>query len=140
MERRGQVLSPTSTNFNDYVGTVAADDADAVLDRPSLYELAHLDRDRYIILAIDLKVDDPVSGTVYAVDRVDHEISVPADIVDLGRRSGEIPVMPFDLPEPNVAEFIRQAFKRISVRLITRDLADHSLVVTESGSAPDPDA
>jgi hypothetical protein len=140
MERRGRVLGPASTNFNDHVGTVAADDADAVLDRPSLYELAHIDRDRYIILAIDLKVDGPVSGTVYAVDRVDHEISVHADIVDLGQRSGEIPVVPFDLPEPNVEELIRHALKRISVRLITRDLADHSLVVTEPDSAPDLDA
>jgi hypothetical protein len=140
MERRGRVLGPASTNFNDYVGTVAADDADAVLDRPSLYELAHIDRDRYIILAIDLTVDGPVGATVYAIARVDQEISAPADIADLGQRSGEIPVVPFDLPEPNVEEFIRHALKRISVRLITRDVADQTLVIREPSRTPDLDA
>jgi hypothetical protein len=140
MERRGRVLGAASTNFNDYVGTVAADDADAILDRPSLYELAHIDRDRYIILAVDLSVDGPVRATVYAIDRVDHEISAPADIVELAQRSGEIPVVSFDLPEPNVEDFIRHAFKRISVRLIIQDLADQTLVVTEPTSTRDLDA
>jgi hypothetical protein len=52
MEAMGQVLGPASTHFNDYLGTVAADDALVVMDRPSLYELAEVDRDRYTILAV----------------------------------------------------------------------------------------
>ena len=68
MELGGRVLGPARTNFNDYVGTVAADDAEAVVDRPSLYELAQIDRDRYTILAIDLKVDGPVTATVQVHD------------------------------------------------------------------------
>jgi hypothetical protein len=59
MELPGQVLGPAMTRFNDYVGTVAADDAEAVKDQPSLYELAHIDRDRYTILAVDLRIDGP---------------------------------------------------------------------------------
>jgi hypothetical protein len=66
------VLGPANTRFNDYVGTVAADDAAAVMDRPSLYELAHIDRDRYTIVAVDLTVDGPTTATVYAFDRVEH--------------------------------------------------------------------
>ena len=73
MERGGRVLEPARTNFNDFVGTVAADDTAAVLDRPSLYELAHIDRDRYTIVAIDLIVDGPVAATIYAIDRVEQE-------------------------------------------------------------------
>jgi hypothetical protein len=59
MELPGQVLGPAKTRFNDYVGTVAADDAEAVKEQPSLYELADIDRDRYTILAVDLRIDGP---------------------------------------------------------------------------------
>ncbi len=135
MERGGRVLGPARTNFNDYVGTVAADDTEAVLDRPSLYELAHIDRDRYTIVAIDLIVDGPVAATIYAVDRVEQGISLHAEIVELGQRDGEIPVVQFDLAEPGVEEFIRKAFKRISVRLVAQHLRDQVLVVAKSSPA-----
>jgi hypothetical protein len=140
MELGGRVLGPARTNFNDYVGTVAADDAEAVVDRPSLYELAQIDRDRYTILAIDLKVDGPVTATVYAIDRVAHGISLHAAIAALGESLGEIPVVQFNLPEPNVDEFIRHAFRRMAVRLVTEALRDQVLVVTASSSTPDIDA
>lgn len=140
MELGGRVLGPARTNFNDYVGTVAADDAEAVVDRPSLYELAQIDRDRYTILAIDLKVDGPVTATVYAIDRVAHGISLHAAIAELGESLGEIPVVQFNLPEPNVDEFIRHAFRRMTVRLVTEALRDQVLVVTASSSTPDIDA
>jgi hypothetical protein len=138
MELRGRVLGPASTNFNDYLGTVAADDADAVVDWPSLYELAHIDRDRYTIVAVDLVVDGAARATLYAFDRIEHGISLQAEIIELGRGRGEIPVVSFDLPAPNVGEFIRHAFKRISVRLVTQTLRDQVLVVDEPGSAPRP--
>ena len=38
MESMGQVLGPASTHFNDYLGTVASDDAEAVLHEASPYE------------------------------------------------------------------------------------------------------
>jgi hypothetical protein len=136
MDLRGRVLGPASTNFNDYVGTVAADDAAAVMDLPSLYELAQIDRDRYTIVAVDLTVDGPATATVYAFDRIEHGISLHAEIIELGRDRGEVPVVPFDLPEPSVEDFIRQAFKRISVRLVTQTLRDQVLVVTTAQSEP----
>jgi hypothetical protein len=55
MEVKGRELSP--------------DDAEAVLDRPSLYELAKIDRDRYTIVEIDVGVDGPTTAIVYAIDR-----------------------------------------------------------------------
>ena len=137
MERRGRVLGPARTSFNDYVGTVAADDAAAAMERPSLYELAQIDRDRYTILAIDLEVDGPTTAAVYAIDRGKHGNLRPADIAELGQGGGEIPVVQFDLPEPNVEEFIRHAFKRISVRLVTQAIRDQVLVVTEPSSTPE---
>jgi hypothetical protein len=137
MELGGRVLGPARTNFNDYVGTVAADDAEAVLDRPSLYELARIDRDRYTILALDLKVDDAVTATIYAVDRIEHGISLQADIIELGLGGREIPVVQFDLAQPGVEEFIRHAFTRISVRLVTQTVRDQVLLVTEPRALPD---
>jgi hypothetical protein len=137
MELRGRVLGPASTNFNDYLGTVAADDADAVVDRPSLYELAHIDRDRYTIVAVDLTVKGPTTATIYAFDRIDG-ISLQAEIIELGLSRGGVPVVPFDLPEPSIEEFIRHGFKAISVRLVTQTLRDQVLVVAEPGSARRP--
>ena len=101
-------------------------------DRPSLYELAQIDRDRYTILAVDLSVDGPATVTIYAIDRIEHGVSGNAAIVELGERGGEIPVVQFDLAQPSVEDFIRQAFTRTSVRLITQTFRDQVLVVTES--------
>ncbi len=131
MDPRGPLLGPAYTRFNDYVGTVAADDAEAVKDQPSLYELADIDRDRYTILAVDLRIDGPVTATVYAVDRVAQEITRHAEIAELSESQGEIPVVPFAIPEPNVEDLIRHAFKRISIRLVTQHFRDHALVATE---------
>jgi hypothetical protein len=38
--------------------------------------------------------------------------------------------VPFDLPERSVEDFIKHAFKRISVRMVTQTLHDQVLVVT----------
>jgi hypothetical protein len=50
------------------------DDAEAVLDLPSLTELAEIDRDRYTIVGIDLRVDGPTTAiaTLYAIDGLEH--------------------------------------------------------------------
>lgn len=137
MEHRGPVLGSAHTRFNDYVGTVAADDAEAVTGLPSLYELANIDRDLYTIVAIDLRVEGPVTATVYAVDRIAQGIGPHGDIAELGEGDGVIPVVPFELPEPKVEDFIRRAFQRISVRLVTQLFHDHVLAVTERSSPQD---
>jgi hypothetical protein len=140
MDPRGPVLGPANTRFNDYVGTVAADDAEAVKDQPSLYEIADIDRDRYTILAVDLRVDGPVTATVYAIDRVEQGIARHAEIAELTESVGEIPVVPFDIPKPNVEDLIRYAFRRISVRLVTQHFRDHALVVIEPRATEDIEA
>jgi hypothetical protein len=131
MESMGQVLGPASTHFNDYLGTVAADDAEAVLHEQSLYELGDLDRDRFTVLAVDLRVEGRTTATVYAIDRVKHPDAVPSEIAEQRQSEGDVPVVSFDLPEASAEEFMRHAFSRISVRLVTQSLHDHPLVVTE---------
>jgi hypothetical protein len=134
MESRGRAFGPATTSFNDYVGTVAADDAEAVRDQPSLYELAQIDRDRYTILGIELSVDGPTTAAVYAFDRLEHSVARLEEIVELGLNRGEIPVVRFDLPEIDAGVFIRQAFRRISVQLVIQDLRDQVLMVSEPSS------
>ena len=69
-------------------------------------------------MGIDLRVDGSTTASIYAIDRVEHRISLNGtDLVELGQSWGEIPVVQFNLPEPNVEDFIMHAFKRISVRL-----------------------
>jgi hypothetical protein len=52
------------------------DDAEAVLDLPSLDELAKIDHDRYNIVGIDLRVDGPTAAiaTVYAIDLLEDSV------------------------------------------------------------------
>ena len=137
MQPHGLVLGPARARFNDYVGTVAADDAEVVKDQPSLYELADIDRDRYTILAVDLNIDGPVTATVYAIDRVEHGITRHSEIAELSASQRHLPVVAFDIPEPNVEDLIRHAFRRISIRLVTQHLRDLALVVTEPSSIED---
>ena len=140
MEPMGRVLGPASTNFNDYLGTVAADDAAAVMNEPSLYELAEVDRDRYTILAFDLTVNGGSTATVYAIDRVEHPDALGSEIADRGQSHGDVPVVPFELPEASAEEFVRHAFSRISFRLVTQPVRDHALVVTEPRQTEDIEA
>jgi len=128
------VLGSAHTLFNDYIGTVAADDAVALTGEPSLYELASIDRDLYTIVAVDLRVEGPVTATVYAVDGFTRARTTRRRC---GAREGdgEIPVVAFDLPEPNVEDFIRRAFRRISVHLVAQLVRSDVLVIAKSSSS-----
>ena len=139
MELPQQALGPVSAQWNDYVGTAAADEALAVQNTPSLYELANLDRDRWAIVAVDLDVQlgDKASVRVYAVDRREHNIRYTDDILDLAQNLGALPVMRFTLPEPYVEDFIKQAFKRISIRLVARQAREQLLVTSTPSNRTD---
>jgi len=131
MDVQRRVLGPASARWNDYVGTAAADDADALLDRPSLYELAGIDRGRYTIVAVDLSVwETTTTVSLYAVDRLEHRLEGHSDLEELARTQGEIPVVEFGLPSQHVEEFLENAFKRISIRLVGRGVREHQLSVT----------
>lgn len=45
------------------------DDDEVLAKRPSLYDLAKIDRDRYTIVGIDVGLDGPTTATVCAIDR-----------------------------------------------------------------------
>jgi hypothetical protein len=117
MEPLRRVVGPANTClFNDYVGPVAADDAEVVQDQSSLYELANIDRDRYTILAFDLRIEGPVTATVFALDRLEQGIS----LIDM-------PVVSFEIPEPSVEDLLRHTFKTVSIRFVTQPFRDLAL-------------
>lgn len=127
-----EALGSASAYWNDYVGTAAADDAAAVLSAPSLYQMAGLDRDRWTIVSIDIeRADAEHRVTVYACDRQQDGLAGQADLADLGRQSGGLPVTAFHLDDPDRVEVFRlEAFKRLAIRLTARGLADTRLTVS----------
>ena len=126
MEAKGREPRPAKTNSNDCLETVAADDAEAVFDRPIVYELAKIDPDRYTIVGIDVRVEGPTTGiaTVHAIDRLEHSIALQADIAELGQGRVEIPVLKFLLPEPNVEDFIMHTFDEILIKISELHVAE----------------
>jgi hypothetical protein len=123
-------LGSAQVRWNDYVGTAAADDADAVLNSRSLYELAGLDRDRWTIVGIDFSTGFPSERVVvYALDRAS-EASSPAAVHELA-------VTAFDLgTSVQLEEFLREAFRRISVRLLSTAVDGNEVVVVAEHPRP----
>jgi hypothetical protein len=119
-------LGSAQVRWNDYVGTAAADDADAVLNTRSLYEIAGLERDRWTIVGIDFSTAYPSEQrvVVYALDRTaETPMSGSVD---------EIPVTAFDLgASVQLDQFLGEAFRRISVRLLSSAVSGKDLVVAE---------
>src|ERR1700712_2523855 len=99
-----RLLGAAATRWNDYVGTAAADDADAVLHHPSLYELASIDRDRWMILSVDVRVKASAAVTVYAIDKVAPRVQTPADVAELAADRGQLPVRAFPVHSPSVED------------------------------------
>src|SRR5687767_6126024 len=111
-------LDAASTTWNDYVGTAAADDADAFAGSRSLYDLAGLDRNRWVVVAVDLAVRavEP-EVVVYAVDRAADPDS-PFDIDKVIGAHGYVPVTAVRLAlDAQIEEFLNDAFRRLAVRL-----------------------
>ena len=131
-------LAAASTTWNDYVGTAAADDADVLTGGHSLYELAGLDRDRWVVVAVDLAVRnaDP-EVVIYAVDRWSEGAGEPFDIDEVIGSRGQVPVTAVRLPSGTKVEaFLNEAFRRIAVRLVARGFRDETLVVHDRLDAP----
>jgi hypothetical protein len=133
MGKKKKTLGSATVKFNDYVGTAAADDADAILNARSLYQIAGLDRERWTILSIDLEqTKSSHQVVVYAFDRERHPAGSYAELLEHGRETGELPVTAFHLGDPQqVEQFRTEAFKRMAIRLVARALVDSKLTIEE---------
>lgn len=123
-------LDAASTTWNDYVGTAAADDADAFSTHQSLYALAGLDRERWVVVAVDLAVrSSEPEVTVYAIDREGQDGSA-FDIDAVIATNGYVPVTAVRLSVTDQVEaFLNDAFRRVAVRLVARGFREETLVV-----------
>ena len=77
----GEPLGPASTTFNDWTGTVALDKPDR--NRDHIYEIAGIDRDQWVIVAIEL-------GGAYEAEKMRelaHRESAKTGPVPVARRS-----------------------------------------------------
>ena len=119
-------LGSVEARWNDYVGTAAADDADAILKTRSLYEIVGLDRDRWTIVGIDFSLSDSDEHVVaYAADR---------EVTSTGESSEDahLTVTAFHLGASGPLHgFLTEVFKRVSVRLLATSVRDRELVVDE---------
>ena len=123
MDVKSRVLGPASVRFDDYVGTAAADDAEAVMNQASLYELAGINRETWHIVGIDIVIHQSVPDvTVYATHRAAPESSE----LDPDH---EVAVQPFNIPTTRVDDFLNGAFRQIAIRLVARTMQDRTLVV-----------
>lgn len=125
---------PASTRWNDYVGTVAADDPAAFVGGRSLYELTGLDRDHWIVVGLDVLVTAAVPEVVvYAAARGPGGARVE-ELVD---PDGNLPVMAYSIVDPDRVEtLLNEGFGQLSIRLRPRGL-DHPLRIIERGLAHD---
>jgi hypothetical protein len=137
MGEHPEPMGAASVRWNDYVGTAAADDAEAVVHARSLYQIAGLDRDQWTIVGFDIdRWDSAHRVTVYAYDRRQQEDSTFADLLEVAEENGELPVTAFHLSDhAQVKAFRREALKRMAIRLTARALSEHRLVVQQHTAA-----
>lgn len=119
-------LGSAQVRWNDYVGTAAADDANVLLNTPSLYEIAGLDRERWVVVGFDFSLGgSPDEALVlYARERTSDETAPEA--------GGQVSVTAFVLgASVQLQQFLTQAFNRVSVRLLSSTVGDAELLVAE---------
>lgn len=127
-------LGSAQVRFNDYLGTAAADDASAVLDSRSLYEIAALDRERWHIVGMDLSQGDTTEAVVvYAIDR-----TAEPEAGEAGE-AGDVAVTAFHLGSSTKLDaFLAEAFQRLSVRLVSATVTEPLIVAAHDHSRRTP--
>lgn len=118
--------------YDDWLGTSAADDADPIIGTRSKYEMVGLDPEKWTILGFGLSrwrgVDTVV---VYALDTQANGVSTHDDLQALARRGrGKLPVTAFST-DMSFIDFIDEGFKRFSTVFKSRGIVDHELDVVD---------
>lgn len=129
---RAEALGAAQAQWNDYVGTSAADETDIGPTSRGLYEIIGLDPTAWMILSVDIHTTAPADTiTVHALDRSAHAVQSHADLLDLADQTGMLPVTAFELVTEDVPDLARSLFRQIAVRLTARGVRDQRLVVVD---------
>ncbi|MFH5822429.1 hypothetical protein [Georgenia sp. AZ-5] len=124
------VPEAAAARSSDFSGTAAADEGDVTAGVTDMYAKAGLDRDRWSILAVDVRRWQGVDAVaVYAIDHAKYEISGRSQLMALAAKLGHLPVVRFRVPAENVQDFIDASFERFSMRLVHHDAEGFPLTV-----------
>ena len=135
------ILPPARSSYDDWLGTACAENS-MVTSGGDLYELAGLDRDRWLILAIDMGASShgkPPSWTVrvYAADRGALGFKGVEDLEAIAQERGNIPVVDILLHDVNLDDVIK-CMKLIGIQLRNGHL-QQPLLVTGRADYPEQD-
>ena len=120
--------APASTRWNDYVGTVAADDPAAVAGTKSMYELTGLDRDRWIIVGLDIVVTASTPHIVVFAAACTDDRNHVEDLLDTDQT---LPVTAHTIVDRHrIQSILDEGFGSLAIRLRPRSL-NHSLTVAD---------
>lgn len=133
------ILPPARSSYDDWLGTACAENS-MVTSGGDLYELAGLDRDRWLILAIDLGASShgkPPSWTVrvYAADRGALGFEGVEDLDTVAKQHGGVPVVDILLHDVNLDDIIK-CMKLIGIQLRNGHF-QQSLLVADRADYPE---
>jgi hypothetical protein len=120
------LLGPASVQYNDLVGTSAADESDNRHDTTGLKAALGLESSEWSIVGYSLyqSLGDP-KISVFAANR--HELGIKSfeDYAEFSANNGAVPVTQFFVTWPGtLGEFVDYAFKRFDVHLVTKGFSN----------------
>lgn len=125
-------LESAATNWNDLVGTAAADRRGK--NDHGAYEVMGLDPEHCCIVAVDLSLTDHRPRiTVYVADAPADAGAEPEPLVD---EDGDIAVTAVSVVDPQqISAFMAHSFQSLEVRLTPRSLRNETLIVRDESTA-----
>jgi hypothetical protein len=139
-DREYLVRADEGSNDN-WAGTASADTNITIHGR-DLYELAQLDRDRWLIVGLDFYGGGrPETENVYlyAVDRERDGIGSHKDMVDFVRQEGSFPVTSILLHDVKAQQIIDGVFKSYHVQLRHRGWHERQMHIVDRADIPEQD-
>lgn len=131
-------ITQASTQYNDLVGTVAADTADGLVHSKSIEELTGLEGSPWKIVGHRVyRSANTWNFHIYAVDTEELGIKSHEDYARVEKKLGHIPVRDFALPHDVDAEKVFAAlFKRFSVEMTYKGISNLQVAVMGGDDLP----
>ena len=123
---------------DDWLGTSAAD-TDMTINAVDLYELAKIDRKRWMIVGMDFFGYGRPRGDVYlyAVDREREGIDSHAAMPEHVGREGSIPVTSILLHEVTAQQIMEKSFKSVHMQLRHIGWEDKQMHIVDRTDVPE---
>jgi hypothetical protein len=131
-------ITHASTQYDDLVGTVAADTADGLVHTKSIAELTGLEGTSWNIVGYRIyRIANTWNFHIYAADTEELGIKSHEDYARVEKKLGHIPVRDFALPHDVDAEKVFAAlFKRFSVEMTYKGISNLQVAVMGGDDLP----